>query len=261
MPFHQHGQIRYLTFESLDQHQIPHAVITRRGGTSPAPWNSLNFGSTVGDERSRVDTNHDLAFAALAINRQQIYEVWQVHGNDVVVVDRPRSRDMPYIKADSMLTDTPGVVLFMRFADCVPIFLYAPDKGVVGLVHAGWQGTFKKAVNRAVEMMDSQYHVSPEEIFAVLGPSIGPDHYEIGGEVVHQMRQSLGKDSTKFFQSYNGSVHLDLWRANEFLLKQAGVEKIEISNICTACHPEDWYSHRRDRGKTGRFGVYISLPG
>lgn len=261
MPFHLNDQIRYYSFESLDELHIPHAVISRQGGVSPAPWDSLNFGSTVGDAPSRVAANHDLAFAAVGVNRQNISEVWQVHGNDVVVVDGPRQQTEPYIKADSILTATPGVVLFMRFADCVPILLAAPEKHVIGLVHAGWQGTAKQAVIKAVKVMCNQFRLTPKEIYAAIGPSIGPDHYEIGDEVVHQFHHSLGAASASLFHRVNGSVHLDLWAANEYLLNLAGVTSVENARICTACHPDDWYSHRRDHGRTGRFGVYITLPG
>jgi YfiH family protein len=147
----------------------------------------------------------------------------------------------------------------MRFADCVPILLYDPENSVVGIVHAGWQGTVKKIVQATVQKMVENYGSEPVEIRAVIGPSISAHHYEVGPEVVHQVHDAFGKTAEHLLPSQNGSPHFDLWRANQHLLEQAGVEKIEISGLCTACLPDDWYSHRGEAGKTGRFGALIAL--
>ena len=144
MPFHQSDEIRYYTFESLEDAGICHAAITRQGGVSPQPWSSLNVGGTVGDDAGRVRENRRRSFRALGSPFESLFDVWQVHGTEVVCAKRRARLSQPHLKADAILTDQPGVTLFMRFADCVPIFLYDPLKKVVGLVHAGWQGTVKK---------------------------------------------------------------------------------------------------------------------
>lgn len=259
--FHQQADLRFLTFEILEQEKVPHGVISRQGGVSPAPWQSLNFGGTVGDEPNRVRQNHDIAFNQLGFQREDIYDVWQVHGADAIVAEKPRSPGEQHIKADIIFTTSPEVVLFMRFADCVPILLYDPRQRVVGIAHAGWQGTVKKAAAKAIQAMVDRFQSRPSDLFAAIGPSIGPDHYEIGPDVAKSIRNAFPEDHEDILHMNNAtSTHLDLWEANRRLLITSGVSQIEQSQICTACNPQDWYSHRRDKGKTGRFGVFIRLP-
>ena len=150
MTFHTRDGIRYLTFDSFPG--ITQAVFTRHGGLSPEPWSSLNFGGTVGDDRQRVRENRQRAFHALNRDPNSMYDVWQVHSADVVIstAPHPHFNNPPEFKADAIITDNPSVTLFMRFADCTPILLHDPKKGVVGIVHAGWMGTVKKAVEAAV---------------------------------------------------------------------------------------------------------------
>ena len=136
MPIHQADQICYLTSETLLEANIPHAFFMRHGGVSPAPWASLNVGGGVGDNLERVIENRHRSFRALGRDPVSVFDVWQVHGNDVVCADTPRLKDEPYTKADCILTDAPQVSLFMRFADCVPIMLYDPYRRIVGLAHA-----------------------------------------------------------------------------------------------------------------------------
>jgi YfiH family protein len=264
MPFHQPDEIRYHTFESLEETGIVHAIISRQGGVSPQPWASLNVGGTVGDEAGRVLENRRRTFQALGRKFESLYDVWQVHGIEVVCTDAPRPVDQPHIKADAILTDQAGVTLFMRFADCVPIFLFDPLHLAIGLVHAGWQGTVKKTAAYAVRAMQRCYGTRPQDILAGIGPSVGSHHYEVGPEVAQQVRQAFGADAAGLLTSLNGGgensgVQFDLWRANQSVLEEAGVQQIEIAGICTACHMEDWYSHRGEKGRTGRFGALIGL--
>jgi hypothetical protein len=264
MPFHQAEEIRYHTFESLQGAGVLHASITRRGGLSPSPWDSLNVGGTVGDDPQRVMENRRRSFKAFGRTLDSLYDVWQVHGTEVVCTDTPRPLDQPHLRADAILTDTPGVTLFMRFADCVPIFLFDQRNRVVGLVHAGWLGTVEKVVSDAVRRMKSRYRTDPADILAGIGPSIGPHHYPVGEEVVERVRAAFGPDAEMLLKRQDGSggesaVQFDLWSANRLLLQEAGVRNVEISEICTACHLEDWYSHRAEKGRTGRFGALIGL--
>jgi YfiH family protein len=259
MPFRQPDSLRYYTFESLNEASLPHAVYTRQGGASPAPWDTLNLGGTVGDAPDRVAENRRRMFASAGRSLASAYDVWQVHSAEVVSTDRPRPADVPLQKADAILTAQPGVTLFMRFADCVPILLYDPGRRVVGLVHAGWMGTVKKVAGAAVERMRQEYGSRPEEILAAIGPSIGPDHYTIGQDVEAQVRAVFGTEAGPLLPGQAGRVQFDLWAANRLTLEQAGVRQIELAGICTACHLADWFSHRGERGKTGRFGALIGL--
>ncbi len=119
-------------------------------------------------------------------------------------------------------------------------------------------GTVRGTARVAVEAMRTHFGCRPADIRAGIGPSIGPDHYQVGADVVAQVRQAF-EDPGSLFQQRNGSVHFDLWAANRKMLENAGVEQIETAGICTACHTEDWFSHRLERGRTGRFGAVVAL--
>ena len=260
MQFHDTNTVRYLTFDIFPKNVV-HAVFTRQGGLSPEPWDSLNVGGTVGDERDRVRENRFRSFAALGRDRQSIFDVWQVHSPDIVIATTPHPRvDIPpEFKADGIITQNPEVTLFMRFADCTPILLYDPVKMAVGIVHAGWQGTVKRAAGSAIKTMQAAFGSHSADILAAIGPAIGPDHYEVGKDVIEQVSYSFGRDSRRVLRELDGHIFFDLWAANTLVLEQAGVKQVEVCGLCTACHPQDWYSHRAQKGKTGRFGAIIAL--
>ncbi len=259
MPYRQVGRIRYYGFDLLDREGIFHAVVTRNEGVSPAPWNSLNLGGSGGDDRARIIENRRLVFQAFRISSSSIFDAWQVHGNRVICADGPRDAGTPHQKADAIITNQPDISLLMLFADCVPILLFDPIQRVAGIVHAGWKGTVLKIAAKAVESMMTCYGSQPADILAAIGPSIGPDHYIVGDDVVGAFVDAFGPDALKFVKHEDGAVKLNLWASNRYILGQAGVRQIEVSEICTACHLEDWYSHRMENGLTGRFGVMISL--
>lgn len=256
MPIIQHNGLRYFQFDSLS---TKHAVFTRHGGVSPEPWGSLNVGGTVGDDLGRVQENRVLSFHAMDCAPESIFDVWQVHSADVVCARAPRPIGESYRQADIILTDKQDVTLFMRFADCVPLLLHDPCTGVIGVAHAGWMGTLRDVAGSTVSAMKKNYGSNPADIRVGIGPSIGPDHYEIGADVILQVMQTFGDDSERVLKSHKGKIHFNLWEANRMLLERAGVQHIEIAGICTACNTRDWYSHRAEKGRTGRFGALIAL--
>ena len=257
MPFHERNGIKYYKFNIFSE-AIVQAVFSRRGGVSPAPWDSLNVGGSVGDDPARVAENRIRSFRSMDREPASIHDVWLVHGTNVVCAEAPRLPGKP-TQADILLTDNPEVTLFMRFGDCLPLLFHDPKKRVVGIAHAGWLGTVRGAASATITAMQERYGCKPGHILAGIGPSIGVDHYEVGEEVAAQFREKFGDDSERMIEGRNGSTYLDLWTANVIQLKQAGVERVEVSAVCTACHLEDWFSHRAERGKTGRFGALIAL--
>ncbi len=260
MPFIERDHVRYFVFDSLADPGIQHAIFTRRGGVSPAPWQTLNVGGTVGDDPDNVAENRRRSFKTLRRDYSSIYDVWQVHGNRVVCTKSPRPATSLHEKADVILTDNPQVTLYMRFADCVPILLYDPQRRVVGIVHAGWKGTVSRAAAAAIESMQNNFGTRTGNILAAIGPSIAAHHYPVGEDVVSQIQQVFGLYAPSLlFDFGNGQKHLDLWEANRLVLEQSGVGHIEIAGICTACDLEDWFSHRAEKGKTGRFGAMIAI--
>ncbi|HCU56734.1 MAG TPA: peptidoglycan editing factor PgeF [Anaerolineaceae bacterium] len=260
MGFIETNDLRYFQFDSFKGQDVFHAVLTRHGGASAGPFASLNTGGTVGDDPQAVVANHEKIYQTFGYDYYSRFDVWQVHGTDILCADGPRSPETPHPKADGILTDREDVTLFMRFADCVPILLLDPVRRVIGIIHAGWQGTARQIARVAVEKMGACYGSRPGDLLAGIGPSICPQCYEVGPEVVRAFQRSYGGRAEVYFShGKNGHFHLDLWTANRDTLHMAGVTRIEESRLCTACHLDDWYSHRAEHGRTGRFGVLLTL--
>lgn len=252
------GDIRYYQFPSLQHADLAHAVFARHGGVSPAPFHSLNVSVSVGDVRANMIENRQRSFRALDRDPDSVADLWQIHSAAVVRVDAPMGEIQAPPKADILITNRPEVTLFLRYADCVPIALFDPRHHAMALVHAGWRGTLQKASAAAARALMEHYGSRPQDIRAGIGPSIGPCHYAVGDEVVSQTRAAFGVKADRLLMA-NHQFHLDLWEANALALRQVGVEQIEISHICTACHTEHFFSHRGERGQTGRFGALIGL--
>jgi YfiH family protein len=258
MPFIDSHGVRFFSFDIFPK-TVTQAIFTRHGGVSPKPWNTLNVGGTVGDDAARVRQNRARTFEAVGRLIDSTFDVWQVHSADAIPTAHPRPASEDPQKADIILTNKADVTLYMRFADCVPVFLYDGRTHVVGIAHAGWLGTVRGATRSAVENMSRLYGSDPADIRAGIGPSIGPDHYEVGPDVVARVEQAFGSDAPELIETRDGKTYFDLWKANELQLSQAGVEQVEVSGLCTACHTDDWFSHRAEKGKTGRFGALIAL--
>jgi YfiH family protein len=254
-----HNNLEYFIFDSFQDCGVIHGLFTRLGGISPTPWSSLNLGGTVGDSRENIIENRARIFQCINRPVESVFDAWQVHGTHPIFADAPRGLDNPHQRGDIILTNRPEVTLLMRFADCVPIMLVDPVHRAIALVHAGWQGTVNKAAAVAVEWMVSRFNSRPKDILAGIGPSIGPDHYQIGDEVIQKVKLTFEIHSDKILAVKDDKTYFDLWLANQLILEQAGVRKIEISGLCTACDLTRWFSHRAENGKTGRIGAVLAL--
>ncbi len=245
------------------------AVSGRLGGASRGHLSSLNLSLVVHDERETVLANRQRLAEALGIPHERLLKSRQVHGSDCLVVGRGEIEngltgltDSPLI-ADGMLTAERELFLFMTFADCVPVLLHDPVRGVVGLVHAGWKGTAAGIVRRAVLLAQEAFGCRPGDILAGIGPSIGPCCYEVGPDVASAVQRALPAHAEVSREVAGGSIHLDLWRANACQLEEVGVPaaNVEIAGLCSACRTDLFFSHRKERGKTGRMGAVIGLRG
>jgi len=257
--YFQAGSIKYYKFTSFENHGLYHAIFTRHGGISPTPWKSLNFGASVGDDINRVKQNRERALAVLNVKPDSVYDVYQVHSAEIALADRSLIQDESHIKADAIITNIPNVTLMMKFADCVPVFLFDPINRAIGLSHAGWIGTVNKIARNTVLRMKQEYGTNPDDVLAAIGPCIGPDHYAVGREVIDKINSSFGDKAEEIIVNKNEKSFLNLWKANQIILTEVGVSKIEVAEICTNCDLDDWYSYRGEHGKTGRFGVVLGL--
>ncbi|MBZ0305673.1 MAG: peptidoglycan editing factor PgeF [Anaerolineae bacterium] len=249
----------YYQFEMWADAPIKHGVFTRLGGVSPAPWGTLNLGGTVGDTPEAVAENHRRMYEILGVNRQRICTVWQVHSADTVIAYEPAPNRKWLDRADGLVTDQKDTPLAMRFADCVPILYYDPVNAVVGMAHAGWRGTISGAQVSVVNTMQDAFGCRPSNIQVGIGPSIGPAWFQVGEEVVRAFEESYESLDGLLERADDGTAYLDLWEANRRKLPEAGIEHIEVVALCTASNTHEFFSHRAEKGRTGRFGAVISL--
>lgn len=258
MPYKKFAGLRAFQFKSLASHSVLHGVFTRQGGVSEEPWASLNVGGGIGDEPANVAENRRRVLSALGRPHASTYDVWQIHSAQILHADEPRLGP-PFPKADGLITANPQVTLMLRFADCVPVMLLDPITPAIGLVHAGWKGTILGTVKEGVRGLMHQFGSDPSDILAAIGPAIAAHHYPVGPEVVDAFRRTFGEGASDFLIPENGDIHFDLSGANAELLRREGVSQIELSSICTACHLDEWYSHRGEVGRTGRFAAVLAL--
>jgi YfiH family protein len=271
----------YLQFEGLRAWpEITHAVFTRRGGYSVAPFDGLNLSASTGDDLATVRRNRQVVRQVVGL---PLVSAFPTHGVEMAILDRKmaaaarRSGDdwpvrlqegMRAIHADAMLTDVPGVALFWAYGDCAPILLYDVRRRVVGLVHAGWRGTARGVTMRTITAMRERFGSQLEDISAAVGPAIGSCCYEVN-EAVRQAfaAEPLADDSAVFVERAlpddpnDMRLYLDVGASNERQLLLAGLapSRVEVSGYCTGCEADLFYSHRRGPRHAGRFGVAIGL--
>ena len=222
-------------------------VFTARvGGVSEGPYESLNLGRKSGDEVERVDENRRIACEAIGADVARIALNFQVHST-LVRRAEPATRGE---RADGLWTEEPGLPILAMSADCLPIALARTDgrPPAVAVLHAGWRGLLEGIVASGVDALGGG---GPA---AAVGPGIGPCCYEVGEEVAAPYRERFGDDVVR-------DGRLDLWTSAERALRAAGVQRIDRFDRCTACEPETFFSHRRDRGVTGRQGVIAYVTG
>lgn len=243
-------------FEDLERAGVTHAFLARHGGVSAPPFDTLNLGHTVGDDLAAVEENHRRAFAALGLLRDQVVSPYQVHSDHVRLVGTAHT-GTTQPATDGLLTTTPRVALLLRFADCVPLLLYDPARRVVGLVHAGWRGAVAGVVPAAVTAFQRHAGSRPSDLWAGIGPAIGPCCFEVGSEMEAPVRACPG--GAEALHERRGSLYLDLPGLVSAQLAAAGIAEVERSALCTACNTEEWFSYRAERGRTGRFGALVML--
>ncbi len=240
--------------------ELRHGIFTRHGGVSQSHWNSLNMGASIGDDPEAVRENHRRMYRAADVNPERAASSWLVHSAAVKVIDDESQLNGKLEKADAIVTDQPDTPLVMRYADCVPLLFYDPAKRAIGLAHAGWRGTVKGMAAATVRALESAFGSRPEDVQALIGPAISRRNYQVGDEVAAEAIAYFGEVSGVVTRDpADGSAYLDLWRANRLDLIRQGVSNIEVLDICTFDNVDEFYSHRAENGKTGRFGVVISL--
>ena len=203
--------------------------------------------------------NRRRAYGLFGRDTDTVVHAHLVHGDDVAVVTQANNGTW-VSHVDGLVTNESGCALTMNYADCTPIFLYDPIHQAIGLGHAGWQGTIKDLPGAMVRQMNAAFGSEPGELLAGIGPCIGVCCYEVGEPVISQVQARFGEEEQLVVAQVGGSrPHLDLVRANQINLERAGVRHIESSGLCTACRTDLFFSHRAEKGRTGRFGTIFIL--
>lgn len=256
----------YGQFDHFRAAGLCHGISTRLGGAGEAPFWSLNLGMRAGDEPDTVRLNRRRFCEALGVDAARLVGAQQVHSDTikrVTAADAGRGADS-YETAipgtDALITNEPGVPLLLLFADCVPVIIYDPVRRAVGVSHAGWKGTVARIAQKTVLAMGEAYGTRPGDCLVGIGPSIGPCCYEVDDTVINPLQAGFSQWQT-LARPHGDRRLLDLWLTNRVQLEEAGVpaDNIKAAAACTACNTALFFSHRAERGKTGRLGAMAML--
>lgn len=251
-----------------DTHLVRHGFSTRLGGVSEGCFSTLNLGFTRGDAKDAVQENFRRIASAIGVGCEDMVFSQQTHTANVRVVseeDRGMGILCPqtYQDVDGLITDVPGICLVTFYADCVPLFFLDPVKKAVGLSHSGWRGTVAKIGQATIGLMQRQFNCDPSDILAAVGPSICQDCYEVSKDVIEKFQENFKSCywNELFYQKENGKYQLNLWKANEIVLAEAGIKKehMAVTNVCTHCNSGVLYSHRAAGKHRGSLAAFLAL--
>ena len=258
-------KIRTTFFDNIealtaDNISAVHAFTTRRGGVSEAPFDSLNLGLHRGDKDENVAENRRRLAAALGFDLNKLVLTHQTHSDIVRVVtskDAVGFDHRLYPESDGIITNEPGVALWIFAADCTPILLHDPVTGAVGAVHAGWRGTASQIAGKAAQKMCDTYGCDPKNIRAAIGPNIGFCCFETDKDVPEAMLAAFGEAAKPFIRQQGEKYRVNLKELNALALRRVGVENISVSTECTVCQSHRFWSHRVTKGIRGAQGAVI----
>ena len=269
MPFtkNKDKDLVYYTIESFEKTGlVKHGFSTRLGGVSSGDLDSLNLGVKKKDTAENILNNYRIFTRSLGIDMEDLVLTDQVHRANIVEVNREDRgkgliRESDIIDIDGFITNKKEVALVTFYADCVPLFFLDPVKKAIGLTHAGWKGTVERIGQRTIEKMIKSYGTDPSDILIGIGPSIGQCCFEVGGEVIEIVRGKFEDSDKYFYKKENGKYMLDLWTLNKDQFLDMGIKEgnITVSNICTKCNRDIFFSHRGDNGKTGSLAAIMQL--
>ena len=251
------GQLEYLTAEGIT---APHAFTTRFGGVSTGALASMNLAIKLHETDENVRQNFEILGEALGFGIHDLVLTRQTHSDIVRTVKRSDCNGCfhrNYPECDALVTNTPGVALTVFTADCTPLLLHDPVTGAVGAAHAGWRGTASAIGAKTVEAMCREFGCKAENIRAAIGPNIGQCHFETDADVPEAMIATFGDEVRPFIRKNENKHYVNLKEINAFVLRQAGLRHIEISQDCTMCQPDRFWSHRKTLGNRGSQGAII----
>ena len=255
MPFQTKNGIIY-----ADNISVPHGFTTREGGVSKGIFSSMNIAMHRGESNENVIQNYNILAERIGFDVKNLVLTRQIHSDIVRVVTKSDACGLDhhaYPECDALITNDAGCALVVFTADCTPILLWDSVTGAVGAVHAGWRGTVSDIAGKTVSAMVSEFGCDPKNIRAAIGPNIGFCCFETDRDVPDAVIAQFGENAEKFIVESNGKFHVDLKAVNALALRRVGVESIEISDECTMCQPQRFWSHRITGNNRGSQGAII----
>lgn len=246
---------------------VEHCFTTRLGGVSEGIYTSMNLSFTRGDKEEAVQENYGRIAQCMGASKDAFVCSDQTHTTNVKKATKEDAgcgvtRPKTYQDVDGLITNVPGLVLSTFFADCVPLYFVDPVHRAIGMSHSGWRGTVGRMGRATILAMGQEYGTKPEDLICAIGPSICKDCYEVSEDVAEAFAAEFkGQEEEILDDKGNGKYQLDLWKANEIILLEAGVKKshLAVTNLCTCCNPELLFSHRASHGKRGNLGAFLRL--
>lgn len=259
--------LKFPQLEAVD-HMAAHGFSTRLGGVSEGKFATMNFTFTRGDDPEHVMENYRRVARVLRVDERRMILSYQTHTTNIKTVTEEDAgkgivKERDYRDVDGLITNVPGITLVTFYADCVPLYFVDPVHKAIGLSHSGWRGTVKRMGKVTIEAMAREYGTKPEDVLCCIGPSICQDCFEVGEEVIEEFKGQFKEEywPELYYKKENGKYQLDLWKANQIILKEAGVreEHIETTDICTRCNPQYLFSHRIMGSERGNLAAFLCL--
>lgn len=247
---------------------VEHLFTTKEGGVSQGHFATMNVSFTRGDDKVAVLENYRRIAAIFDLKPENVVVSHQTHTTNVKRVTRADGGkgvvyDRDYSDVDGLVTNEKNLVLCTMYADCVPLYFVDTKNYAIGLSHSGWRGTAGQMGKKTLERMAEEFGTKPEDVYAAIGPSICMDCYEVSADVIDAFSKVFTKqEMTEIcYQKDNGKFQLDLWKANEIILLNAGVlkEHIEVTRLCTHCNSDRMFSHRKTGDMRGNLGAFLCL--
>lgn len=258
--------LKFPLLESLSG--VEHLFTTKEGGVSKGDFATMNISFTRGDDKEAVLENYRRIASLFDVELSNIVVSHQTHTTNVRRVTRADGGkgvvyDRDYEDVDGLITNEKNLVLCTMYADCVPLYFVDVKNQAIGLSHSGWKGTAGQMGKRTLERMEEKFGTKPEDVYVAIGPSICMDCYEVSSDVIDAFKLVFSKEEMEVicYQKENGKYQLDLWKANEIMLLNAGVlkEHIEVTRLCTHCNSDRMFSHRKTGDKRGNLGAFLCL--
>ncbi|ONI44190.1 hypothetical protein AN641_08075 [Candidatus Epulonipiscioides gigas] len=257
--------VELFVFDEWQQNKsITHCYSTRKGGVSSGAFKSMNLGFNRNDNDTNVLCNYEIMAETLKVDIESFVTAQQTHTKNIKFVTKSDcgngvTKPNKFKDVDGIYTNEKGVTLVTHYADCVPLFFYAPKAEVIGMAHAGWKGTFAEIGKEMAMSFHKDFNIPIDEIEVGIGPSICKKCFEVHSDVsdIFLSNELFKTCVTK--NNKKDKFNIDLWECNKRSLESIGIKKIYVAELCTCCNKSLFFSHRRDGANRGSAAGFIAL--